>query len=168
MQLHAAFSLQSTAPAQYGTFLRYCTSLQSTIVHSIRIGVSEVKLCTSIDTWCPEVLFRRPKLARRRSCEIFKRSNRLHRVEQYISYGRAKMCRLDSKLKTEQRARLRSLQFPNGLATADLYPYNIQNELENTKHSDAVSADREHTALFFMEREKHPKRNISAWSLATT
>ncbi|GBP24325.1 hypothetical protein EVAR_9423_1 [Eumeta japonica] len=40
MQVHAAFSLRypSTAP-----------SLQSTIVHCIRVGISEVKLCTSID-----------------------------------------------------------------------------------------------------------------------
>ncbi|GBP85644.1 hypothetical protein EVAR_102175_1 [Eumeta japonica] len=44
-------------------------SLQSTIVHSIRVGISEVKLCTSIGTWCSEILFQQPKLARDRSRE---------------------------------------------------------------------------------------------------
>ncbi|GBP11252.1 hypothetical protein EVAR_6061_1 [Eumeta japonica] len=60
IQLLAAFNLRypSTAPG-----------LQSTIVHSIRVGISEMKLYASIDTWCSEILFGRPKLARRRSCE---------------------------------------------------------------------------------------------------
>ncbi|GBP64904.1 hypothetical protein EVAR_49197_1 [Eumeta japonica] len=44
-------------------------SLQSTRVHSIRVGTSEAKLCTSIDTLRSEVLLRLPKLARCRSCE---------------------------------------------------------------------------------------------------
>ncbi|GBP60965.1 hypothetical protein EVAR_51528_1 [Eumeta japonica] len=47
MQLHAAFSLHSCTPLHYPST---ALSLQFTIVFNILVGISEVKLCTSIDT----------------------------------------------------------------------------------------------------------------------
>ncbi|GBP24136.1 hypothetical protein EVAR_27361_1 [Eumeta japonica] len=51
MQLHAEFNLLYPSTA---------FRLQSTVVHSIRVGLSELKLYTFIDTQCSEVSFRRP------------------------------------------------------------------------------------------------------------
>ncbi|GBP39097.1 Nucleic-acid-binding protein from transposon X-element [Eumeta japonica] len=50
-KLHAAFSLHYPSLAPY---------LQSTLLDSIRVGISEVKLCTSVDTQGSEALFQRP------------------------------------------------------------------------------------------------------------
>ncbi|GBP59691.1 hypothetical protein EVAR_48659_1 [Eumeta japonica] len=75
MQLHAVFGLPAPLPAPlHPLSTDTALSLQSTIVYSIRVGISEVKLCSSIDTQYSEALFRRLKLSRRRSCEIVKRS----------------------------------------------------------------------------------------------
>ncbi|GBP24228.1 hypothetical protein EVAR_80081_1 [Eumeta japonica] len=49
-----SIAVLTPAPTQYGTFLYYCTSLQSTTADSTRVGISDVTLYTSIDTQCSE------------------------------------------------------------------------------------------------------------------